>query len=147
MLILRQYSVVAPYWLLYTLFIAWIGDSAAYFGGRFFGCRKLCLKVSPNKTWSGFFSGLGAISVFCVLVILMLPSSMTIKMQVMLFVLTLVVYMASVMGDLSISLLKRLSGVKDASHLLPGHGGVLDRLDSILAAVIVMVVGLLSLGV
>lgn len=146
-IILRQHSGVAPYWLLYTLFIAWIGDSAAFFGGRFFGGSKLCLKVSPNKTWSGFFSGLGAIGVFCVLVILMLPASIAFKQQFTLFVLTVVVYLASVMGDLSISLLKRLSGVKDTSHLLPGHGGLLDRLDSILAAAIVMVVGLLNLGV
>ena len=147
MLILRQYFGVAPYWLLYTLFIVWIGDSAAFFGGRFFGGRKLCTKVSPNKTWSGFFSGLGATGVFCVLVILMLPSSITFNQQLMLFILTVLVYLASVMGDLSISLLKRLSGVKDTSHLLPGHGGLLDRLDSVLAAVIVMVVGLLNLGV
>ena len=142
--VLRHFSS-DPFWLLYSFFIAWIGDSAAYFGGRYFGGAKLCCVVSPKKTWSGFFCGfLGAV-IFAVSISFVFPFSL--RERVILWSLTSVVFVASVLGDLAISLLKRLANIKDSSALLPGHGGVLDRLDSVLATTILMAFGLLNFGV
>ncbi len=112
-------------------------DSGAYFAGRAFGKRKLAVHVSPNKTWEGFAGGqLAACTVsWLVLGALAFNGTEITATQVLAATLgTLVVSAASVVGDLFESMLKRQAGVKDSGTLLPGHGGVLDRMDSLTAA-------------
>lgn len=133
-----------PAWALFALLIIWAADSGAYFAGVRFGKHKLAPRISPGKSWEGFFGGLIAtLALACAaFVFLKLPSSALPS----LLLLTGVTMMVSVAGDLFESLLKRHAGAKDSSDLIPGHGGVLDRIDSLLAALPVFVVGKLWLG-
>lgn len=131
-------------WLLTALSVVWAADSGAYFagrqfGGRWFGSRKLAPRISPNKTLEGLAGGLTAGVVaglgFAWLAGLTLP-------QVPAFVLVAIAaVLFSVVGDLFESLLKRHVGAKDSGHLIPGHGGILDRLDGVLAALPIFAVG------
>lgn len=114
--------------LLAVLSIAWVADIAAYFSGRAFGRHKLAPSVSPGKTWEGVLGAVGAVIIFGFLVGPWQNISMWLW-AAMLVLLTAV----SVLGDLFESLLKRLVGIKDSSQLLPGHGGILDRIDSLTA--------------
>jgi phosphatidate cytidylyltransferase len=122
-----------------TAAIVWVADIAAYFAGRAFGKRKLAPHISPGKTWAGV---VGAVSVVLALALLLyavapqldLFSTWLIKKVATgaaLVLLALLVAL-SIVGDLFESLLKRQAGVKDSSRLLPGHGGVLDRIDALL---------------
>jgi len=113
-----------------TIFAAiWVCDSAAYFAGRAFGRHKLFERVSPNKTWEGAAAGfIGALAVFLVARLTLLPY-MTVPAAT---VCGVIVGCCGQIGDLAESLLKRDAGVKDSSALIPGHGGVLDRFDSLL---------------
>jgi phosphatidate cytidylyltransferase len=115
--------------VLYALLIVWLADSGAYFAGRVWGVRKLAPLVSPGKTVAGFWGGLAACALLAVLVSLLLRWDTG-----MLVAITLVVGMYSVVGDLLESHCKRFAGLKDSGNLIPGHGGVLDRFDSLLAA-------------
>ncbi len=108
-------------------------DIGAYFSGRRFGRRKLAVHVSPNKTWEGFWGGTLANAVFALVLALVVQCNL---LQALGLVAALVlVSCASVLGDLFESMMKRERGIKDSSNLLPGHGGVLDRLDGWTAAV------------
>jgi phosphatidate cytidylyltransferase len=133
-----------PGWALFAVAIVWAADSGAYFVGVRFGKRKLAPRISPGKSWEGLFGGLATTMLLAVAVTpafglawSSLPS---------LLLLTVVTALFSVAGDLFESLLKRHAGAKDSSDLIPGHGGLLDRLDSILAALPVFVVGKEWLG-
>ena len=107
----------------------WMCDSAAYFAGRAFGKNKLFERVSPKKTWEGAVAGLiGAVAAFIAGKLLVLPYLGLLEAGVC----GAIVGIAGQMGDLAESLLKRDAGVKDSSALIPGHGGVLDRFDSLL---------------
>ena len=131
-------------WLFTALAIVWAADSAAYFAGRHFGAtlfngRKLAPRVSPNKTYAGLAGGVLAGVVVGVCGSLLAGAT---GGQVPLVALvSLVATLASVIGDLFESLLKRHAGVKDSGHLIPGHGGVLDRIDGVLAALPVFAMG------
>lgn len=107
----------------------WVCDSAAYFAGRAFGRHKLFPRVSPNKTWEGAAAGFAAAVLAFVLCQRMLLPYLSLRDAV---VCGAVVGVLGQIGDLSESLLKRDAGVKDSSSLIPGHGGVLDRFDSLL---------------
>jgi phosphatidate cytidylyltransferase len=141
---LRTYPNFGAGWLLLVLLIIWAADIGAYFAGRFFGKKSLCSRVSPKKTWEGFFGGM-LLSVF-VGAIGGLFLSLSIGHYFCFLILTLITALFSVVGDLAVSLLKRLSGVKDSGNIFPGHGGMLDRLDSIAAGTVVFVLGALMLG-
>ncbi|BFM20939.1 phosphatidate cytidylyltransferase [Gilvimarinus japonicus] len=106
-----------------------VADIGGYFVGKRFGRRKLAPAVSPGKTWEGFLGGIGANMLFALALWLLLGSPL-------LAVIALVVptSLISVIGDLLESMVKRERGIKDSSALLPGHGGVLDRMDSLTAA-------------
>lgn len=133
----------------YLMLVVWGADTGAYFAGKAFGKAKLAPHVSPGKSWAGFWGGLATtmlvLAVFALYVhhnIQSLDSSAVLR----LLLITLITALASVLGDLVESMLKRQRGIKDSSALLPGHGGVLDRIDSMTAAVPVFAFLLLLLG-
>jgi phosphatidate cytidylyltransferase len=129
-----------PYLVLYLLSLIWIADSGAYFGGRSFGKHKLAPHVSPGKTLEGVLSAFLATAIYAILITPWFDIDGNLRVGFV--VLSLVTVAFSILGDLSESMFKRHAGVKDSGNLLPGHGGVLDRIDSVTAAAPVFVVGL-----
>ena len=140
-LALIRLHALGPLLMLFLLLLVVAADVGAYFFGRRFGQNKLAPRVSPGKTWEGVLGGmLGAALVATVGVYgFAVPAAPFIA-------LSLLVVLASIVGDLTESLFKRHAGVKDSGSLLPGHGGVLDRVDSVTAAAPVFLVGLERLG-
>ncbi|WAC63410.1 phosphatidate cytidylyltransferase [Pseudoxanthomonas sp. SL93] len=131
-------------WLFVALAIVWAADSGAYFagrhfGGRWFGTRKLAPRISPNKTIEGLLGGLAAGMLVAVAGALIAGAGAAQLPAVLLVAVFTVLF--SVVGDLFESLLKRHVGAKDSGDLIPGHGGVLDRLDGVLAALPVFALG------
>ena len=126
-------------WVLVLLFgIVWLGDSAAYYCGRAWGRRKLAPMVSPNKTWTGAIASLVAALVAAAVWSWLRLGTVTTG----LLALAVVTSLAAQIGDLVESLIKRAAGVKDSGTLLPGHGGVLDRVDALLFAAPTLFLGL-----
>lgn len=137
MLALRQHHydnnhLTGTWWLLYVMILVWGADSGAYIFGRTIGCHKLAPKVSPGKTWEGLLGGLVTSIVIAWLFGKYAPLDAA---PLTLLVCSIVAALASVLGDLTESMFKREAGIKDSSHLIPGHGGILDRIDSLTAAV------------
>lgn len=125
------------YMIVYLLFCAWLGDSGAYFVGTFFGKHKLCPEISPKKTVEGFIGGIVtvgiAVTIQCLVYNLLLPSPETYKMNYAVIIpIGMVASVTGVLGDLSMSVIKRQYDVKDFGNVMPGHGGILDRFDSVL---------------
>lgn len=118
-----------PWPLLCCIFVVWVNDIMAYFTGSLFGRRKLCERISPNKSWEGFAGGVIGAVLFGLL-------CGWIREESLLWWggLSLVVAVAGVAGDLVESMFKRAAGVKDAGRIIPGHGGLLDRFDALLVA-------------
>lgn len=133
-----------PAWLILALCIIWAADVGAYFAGRFFGKTPLCSRVSPKKTREGFFGGF--ILSIIVAIVGAFVMSFTIEQSILLIVLTIFTMLFSVVGDLGVSMLKRIAGVKDSGKIFPGHGGMLDRMDSVAAAMVIFVLGAVMLG-
>lgn len=121
-------------------------DIGAYFTGRRFGRHKLAATVSPAKTWEGFWGGVVACIVLSFVLWYLLPESAAHLGIFSVAAVVITTALASVVGDLTVSMVKRESGVKDSGTLLPGHGGVLDRLDSLCGAAPVYALGLLLVG-
>ena len=120
------------HWLFLTMSITAIGDTAAYYGGSLWGRHKLAPRISPNKTVEGALAGLmGNVIGAQAYALILFPSQLSWGGVL----LALIVGGVAHLGDLSESMLKRAVGVKDSSGLLPGHGGILDRLDSLLFSV------------
>ncbi len=126
--------------------VAATADIGAYFAGKRFGRHKLAVSVSPAKTWEGFWGGVVASTLLAVLLWSQLPERAAHIGIVSVAAVILTTALASVIGDLTVSMVKRESGVKDSGSLLPGHGGVLDRLDSLCASAPVFALGLLLVG-
>jgi phosphatidate cytidylyltransferase len=126
-------------WLFTALAIVWAADSGAYFAGRQFGKRKLAPTVSPNKTIEGLIGGVVA-GVVVGLCGALLAGATGAQLPLVALV-ALAATLASAVGDLYESLLKRHAGVKDSGNLIPGHGGILDRIDGVLAALPVFALG------
>ncbi|WP_028920460.1 phosphatidate cytidylyltransferase [Pseudoxanthomonas suwonensis] len=126
-------------WLLTALALVWAADSGAYFAGRQFGRHKLAPVISPNKTVEGALGGVVA-GVLIALAFGWFAGATTAQLPALALVAAVTVA-ASIVGDLVESLLKRQAGVKDSGDLIPGHGGVLDRVDSVLAALPVFAIG------
>lgn len=118
-------------WFLFLLLVVFFGDTFAYFGGRFFGRHKLMPNVSPSKTWEGSVAGLigsaGAGTVHVLIALPHVPWTLCLLFGV-------VCGAAAQSGDLTLSLIKRVAHVKDSGHIMPGHGGILDRLDGVFIA-------------
>lgn len=145
---LREQDFYAFHLLLLPALVA-AADIGAYFSGRAFGRHKMAPRVSPNKTWEGLAGGMLACAVLMILVALTLISgqaAITGQLWVCLIVSALAVGAFSVIGDLFESMVKRFRDVKDSGNLLPGHGGVLDRIDGLTSAVPLYVVLLMALG-
>lgn len=132
------------WWVLLALCVVWAADIGAYFSGRAFGKRKLIPRVSPGKTRAGAVGALIVGTLVCVIGswLLDVRGAMLVGMAV----LGLMTVAASIVGDLVESLMKRHAELKDSGNLFPGHGGLLDRLDSVFAALPVFVLGRLVLG-
>lgn len=122
------------WWLLVVLLGVWGFDAAAFFAGRYFGRHKLAPKISPAKTWEGACGGL-LLSIAAALLFTVQPLGVPWYLAIILGIL---VGAAAVLGDLAESLIKRQTHVKDSGQIMPGHGGMLDRVDSLLFAVIVV---------
>ncbi|MDR1351585.1 MAG: phosphatidate cytidylyltransferase [Zoogloeaceae bacterium] len=124
-----------PHTLLLVLSIAWVSDISAYFVGRKFGGKKLAPEISPGKTWAGVWGALAGVAIYGMLGVVA-TVGFTVSRPILWFVGALFfIFFAvlGIMGDLFESLLKRQAGIKDSSNILPGHGGVLDRIDSLIA--------------
>ena len=129
----------SPWLVLAAMAIVWIADTAAYFSGRAFGRRKLAPEISPGKTWEGVYGALAAVALYAFLLLTLatpaeLASALDAPVVAASIACALMITGISVIGDLFESLMKRHAGVKDSGNLLPGHGGVLDRIDALLAA-------------
>jgi phosphatidate cytidylyltransferase len=122
-------------WIFFVLAVVFSGDTGAFYGGRFFGKRKLYPNVSPGKTWEGSVGGLLASLLTALLFSLFTDLSTSV---LPLMVLAACLSIAGQVGDLSESMVKRVHGVKDSGYMLPGHGGILDRIDGLLFAVPVL---------
>ncbi|MEE2731329.1 MAG: phosphatidate cytidylyltransferase [Pseudomonadota bacterium] len=133
------------WWLLYAFLLVWGADTGAYFAGRAFGKHKLAPAVSPGKTIEGLLGGLAVTALIAILVATQTQALSTVSLAWFLLV-SLVAVLGSVFGDLAESMFKRHRGIKDSSQILPGHGGILDRIDSITAAVPLFSAGMLLLG-
>lgn len=129
-------------WLIIlVILVVACADIGAYFTGKAFGKRKLAIQVSPGKSWEGFWGGFTC----CILLALVIGFGFNVGGWLMLAIIAPAA-LASVLGDLLESMVKRQRGIKDSSQLLPGHGGVLDRVDSITAAAPVLALAILLTG-
>ena len=139
---LRLETAHGAEWVLFALVLVWMADIGAYFCGRRFGRRRLAPSVSPGKTWEGALGGFAASGIVAVL------GGAWFRLPLEQFlVLCLAAVAFSIVGDLTESLLKRFAGMKDSGTLFPGHGGVMDRIDSVTGAAPVLLLGLTFLGV
>lgn len=133
-----------PGLLLFLMVLIWVADSGAYFAGHAWGRHKLSPGISPGKTLEGLYGALAGALVCGVALFYLFELGVALGWLLLLCLVTTVV---SVAGDLAESLVKRLAGAKDSGTLLPGHGGMLDRIDSLIAAGPVFVLGLQLVGV
>jgi phosphatidate cytidylyltransferase len=143
--------LVSNYTYLLVFIGAWVTDVFAYFTGKFFGKRKLCEEISPKKTIAGSIGG----TLFCIIAFvsfgyIVLNKGSEFWKYAVLACLGLIIAVVSQVGDLSMSLIKRRYGIKDFGKVFPGHGGVLDRFDSIIAVssiLFIMLTFLKTLGI
>ena len=127
----------APELLLFLLLIVWVADIGAFFVGKGFGKVKLAPAISPGKTWEGVLGGLTAVT------LLAAAGSRYFGAEIVsLLPFCLAVSLLSVVGDLTVSMFKRNAGIKDSGSFFPGHGGILDRIDSVTAAAPLFAIGL-----
>lgn len=131
--------------VLFVLLLIWAADTGAYIVGKAFGKTKLAPQVSPKKTWEGVLGGMSLALV--VLTVSFYLLHFTEEQRLPLIGLTLVIVAFSVIGDLTESIFKRLTGKKDSGYILPGHGGVLDRIDGVTAVIPITLLGFSLLGI
>jgi phosphatidate cytidylyltransferase len=147
---LHKLPEIGPKLTLGLLILIWIADSAAYFSGKAFGRHKLAPVLSPGKTLEGMVGALLAAAIWGVLMFVMLfqsSANSTAYMMTSALLLSLLTAVVSVAGDLFESLVKRRADMKDSGHLLPGHGGIWDRIDSLVASAPVFITGLYLSGI
>jgi phosphatidate cytidylyltransferase len=145
LILLHAEPAHGPAWALLALVLVWGADTAAYFTGKRFGKKKLSPQISPNKTIAGVYGALACGAIVAGIAGWLLDVRGAAWLA--LIVLALVTVIASIVGDLFESLIKRQAGVKDSGTLFPGHGGMFDRLDGVFAAIPVFALGKLLLDV
>ena len=128
-------------YLIFMLLIVWVADGGAYFAGKAFGRVKLAPAISPGKTWEGVVGGFVLVAALAATVAVWQGLGVAVLVPF-----CLAVAAVSIVGDLTVSMFKRTAGVKDSGTLFPGHGGVLDRVDSVAAAAPLFVLGMSWLG-
>jgi phosphatidate cytidylyltransferase len=121
-----------PWLIVYMFLLVWGADTGAYFAGKRFGKRKLMPRVSPAKSWAGV--GGAAVTVLLVTMTTQQHLHFSQNLSFGIYILALVLLFVSVVGDLTESMFKRQCGIKDSGSILPGHGGIMDRIDSLTAA-------------
>lgn len=129
-------------WLLALFFMVWANDTFALLSGHYFGRHKLSPRISPAKTWEGFWGGLVFTVIAALIFLILIPNVFSLPLHVIWYhavAIGILTCVAATIGDLAESLLKRGTGVKDSGKIVPGHGGLLDRVDSLLFAVLVVV--------
>ena len=126
--------------LLVFLSIVWVMDIGAYFIGKSFGRIKLARLISPNKTWEGLFGGVLGVTLLSIILSNYLPIDSFVFVSF-----AIAIGLISVVGDLTFSMLKRNANIKDSGNILPGHGGILDRIDSILSSAPLFTLGIIFL--
>jgi phosphatidate cytidylyltransferase len=134
---------INPHWLLYGLMVSWTGDIGAYYVGRKFGKHRLAPRVSPNKSWEGAAASVASSVLISGAYLWRFVPGMTVALAVGI---TVAANIAGQFGDLAESAMKRGAGVKDSGTILPGHGGFLDRVDSTLFALPVILAYLRLMG-
>ncbi len=147
-LVQLKYMAVSGYLVLALIALVSIVDIGAYFAGRAFGKRKMAPALSPKKTWAGFCGGLASCALLTALLLVLVHlyvQPLASAMFIILLMASLLVAVAGVAGDLYESMLKRNCGLKDSGSSLPGHGGLLDRADSLVAAAPVFVLAVMFL--
>jgi phosphatidate cytidylyltransferase len=144
LLVLIDMRPNGPVWIFFLLIIVFAGDTGAFYFGRLMGRHKLYEAVSPNKTWEGAIGGwIASLTAGLLFIRLAGPCTLTLKVVILILLLS----MAGQIGDLCESMVKRSHGVKDSGRILPGHGGILDRIDGLLFAIPVLYIYLcLDLG-
>ena len=141
---LKAFSEVGAFLFFFVMVTVWLADTGGYFAGKRYGKHALAPAVSPNKTWEGVAGGVLFASIWAIgFYWVKTPTTITLFEWLLLAVLTVAV---SIVGDLFESLYKRAFSVKDSGSLLPGHGGILDRIDSLIAAVPVFTFLVLIMG-
>ena len=138
-----QTSISGPYLVLSVMMLVWIADTGAYFSGKRFGKNKLAPKISPGKTIEGVLGGL--ILAIIVVCLFTLYHGGNVQDYLYITAISTISVIFSVIGDLMESMYKRQANIKDSGNLLPGHGGILDRIDSITAAGPIFFIALSSL--
>jgi len=144
-ILLHQIPDIGPRLMLFVMVAVWLADTGGYFAGKRWGKHRLASMISPNKTWQGVAGAMLFVLIGALLSYLALLNGPISLLQWL--VLIVIAAAFSVIGDLIESVFKRSHDVKDSGNLLPGHGGVLDRIDSLLAAIPVFVIGLYFIGV
>ena len=125
------------FWIIFCLGIPWLADSGAYFAGSYFGKHKLCPNISPNKTVEGAVGGIlaGTLSALLIgLIFKLIYGDVTVYYGVLVLV-AFICSIISIFGDLTFSVIKRSCKIKDFGSIMPGHGGLLDRFDSVLLCI------------
>lgn len=146
MIDLRE-AAPSPWVLLFVMGLVWIADSAAYFAGRKFGKTKLAPSISPGKTWEGVAGAMLGVSIYVALVWTFSAEFSRLQMLPALMITAWWWVVLAVMGDLFESAIKRQAGVKDSGTLLPGHGGLLDRIDALTSTLPLAALALLLQGI
>jgi phosphatidate cytidylyltransferase len=142
-LVYVTFTTQSTHWVLFTLALVWAADTGAFFAGRWLGRVPLAPRVSPKKTWEGAFGGILASAI-----VAWVAATWWLPVDAWPFVVTCIAVAAlSIVGDLTESMLKRSSGLKDSGSLFPGHGGMLDRIDSVTAAAPALVFALIAMKV
>jgi phosphatidate cytidylyltransferase len=143
--ILKGFSANGAALLMFLMLLIWGADTGAYFIGKKWGKRRLASRVSPGKTWEGSCGGIVAGIVITLAYVIV--SNQLLSIGLAFIGLSIMTVFISIFGDLMESLVKREANIKDSGSILPGHGGVLDRIDSLTAAGPVFVSGIVYLGI
>jgi len=141
---LKSFSTNGASLIMCLMLLIWGADTAAYFAGKKWGKRKLASRVSPGKTWEGTIAGI--VSSVVIGICYVIVSNKNLDDSLLFVGLSILTVIGSVFGDLMESLVKREAGQKDSGSILPGHGGVMDRIDSLTAASPIFVFGVIYSG-